>query len=395
MSELKKLLDEHSISQTWIAKKIDVSPATINLIVKHGKYPKKNAAQLKQQFIQLLVSKGLTETTISTAMDAVHLSSGNDQASITESTAAPQHDKEQLMLLRKQTLTPEAKRKFALFKNIFTENIRSAGELFNNSDINYVREAMWQVAKGNSSFIAVVGQSGAGKSTLRRELIDRIERERESVIVIEPYVLATEDNDSKGKTLKSLHIAESILAALAPSTNAKRSPEARFRQVHQLLKESSRAGHHHILIIEEAHSLPIPTLKHLKRFIELENGFTPLLSIILIGQDELKIKLAENNQEVREVVQRCEIVTLEPFTQTSLVDYLQHRCKAADRKLSDFIDESGLDAICTKLTRNVGRKNQSESLLYPLAVGNLLTGALNVAAELGSDIITGDLVMEV
>ena len=395
MSELKKLLDEHSISQTWIAKKIDVSPATINLIVKHGKYPKKNAAHLKQQFIQLLVSKGLTETTISTAMDAVHLSSGNDQASITESTAAPQHDEEQLMLLRKQTLTPEAKKKFALFKNIFTENIRSAGELFNNTDINYVREAMWQVAKGNSSFIAVVGQSGAGKSTLRRELIDRIERERESVIVIEPYVLATEDNDFKGKTLKSLHIAESILAALAPSTNAKRSPEARFRQVHQLLKESSRAGHHHILIIEEAHSLPIPTLKHLKRFIELENGFTPLLSIILIGQDELKIKLAENNQEVREVVQRCEIVTLEPFTHTSLVDYLQHRCKAADRKLSDFIDESGLDAICTKLTRNVGRKNQSESLLYPLAVGNLLTGALNVAAELGSDIITGDLVMEV
>lgn len=395
MSELKKLLDEHSISQTWIAKKIDVSPATINLIVKHGKYPKKNAAQLKQQFIQLLVSKGLTETTISTAMDAVLLNLENDQASGVESTAAPQHDEEQLMLLRKQTLTPEAKRKFALFKNIFTENIRSAGELFNNTDINYVREAMWQVAKGNSSFIAVVGQSGAGKSTLRRELIDRIERERESVIVIEPYVLATEDNDFKGKTLKSLHIAESILAALAPSTNAKRSPEARFRQVHQLLKESSRAGHHHILIIEEAHSLPIPTLKHLKRFIELENGFTPLLSIILIGQDELKIKLAENNQEVREVVQRCEIVTLEPFTQTSLVDYLQHRCKAADRKLSDFIDESGLDAICTKLTRNVGRKNQSESLLYPLAVGNLLTGALNVAAELGSDIITGDLVMEV
>ena len=120
-----------------------------------------------------------------------------------------------------------------------------------------------------------------------------------------------------------------------------------------------------------------------------------MLSIILIGQDELKIKLAENNQEVREVVQRCEIVTLEPFTQTTLVDYLQHRCKAADRKLSEFIDESGLDAICTKLTRNVGRKNQHESLLYPLAVGNLLTGALNAAAEHGSDVITGDLVMEV
>ena len=395
MSAFKKLLDEHSISQTWIAKKIDVSPATINLIVKHAKYPKKNAAVLKQQVIQLLVSKGLTETEISTAMDAVQLNSIGDQTSEIERTATPQPEEEQLMLLRKQTLTPTAKKQFMLFKNIFTEDIRDASELYNNSDINYVRESMWQCAKGNTSFIAVVGQSGAGKSTLREELHDRIDRESEPVIIIEPYVLATEDNDFKGKTLKSLHIAEAILSALAPSTNAKRSPEARFRQIHNLLKESSRAGHHHLLIIEEAHSLPIPTLKHLKRFIELKNGFTPLLSIILIGQDELKIKLAENNQEVREVVQRCEIVTLEPFTQTSLVEYLQHRCKAADRKLSEFIDESGLDAICTKLTRNVGRKNQHESLLYPLAVGNLLTGALNVAAQLGEKVITGDLVMEV
>ncbi|ADX03000.1 ExeA family protein [Acinetobacter baumannii] len=395
MSALKQLLIDHAITQASVAKALDVSGTTINFIVNNGQWPKKNKEQLRQLFINFLLEKGISQDAIQNALDADQSHTVDDQALDGGTDSTTQPEEEQLMLLRKQTLTPAAKKKFALFKNIFTENIRTAGELFNNSDINYVREAMWQAAKGNSSFIAVVGQSGSGKSTLRRELIDRIEREREAAIVIEPYILATEDNDFKGKTLKSLHIAESILAALAPSTNAKRSPEARFRQVHQLLKESSRAGHHHILIIEEAQSLPITTLKHLKRFLELENGFTPLLSIILIGQDELKIKLAENNQEVREVVQRCEIVTLEPFTQTTLVDYLQHRCKAADRQLSDFIDESGLDAICAKLTRNVGRKNQSESLLYPLAVGNLLTGALNVAAELGVDVVTGDLVMEV
>lgn len=395
MSAFKQLLDEQSISQTWIAKKLGFSPATINKIVKYADYPKKNAAQLKQQIIELLVTKGFNQDQILTAMDAVQLNSENDQASDVERTATPTDQEEQLMLLRKQTLTPAAKKKFMLFKNIFTEDIRNAAELYNNSDINYVRESMRQAAKGNTSFIAVVGQSGSGKSTLREELHDRIERENEPVIIIEPYVLATEDNDAKGKTLKSLHIAEAILSALAPSTNAKRSPEARFRQIHNLLKESSRAGQHHLLIIEEAHSLPIPTLKHLKRFIELKNGFTPLMSIILIGQDELKIKLAENNPEVREVVQRCEIVTLEPFTQTALVEYLQHRCNTAGRNLSDFIDESGIDAICAKLTRNVGRNNQSESLLYPLAVGNLITGALNVAAELGEKVVTGDLVKEV
>lgn len=392
MSALKQLLKQNGIAQSSLCKPLGVSTATVNLFVNHGQRPKKNPEQFQSLFTEILEAKGIAADQIQQALKTAS-NTENDQASDPLDAATPLE--EQLMLLRKQTLTPAAKSHFKLFKNIFTENIRSSSELFNNSDINYVRESMWQAAKGNSSFIAVVGQSGAGKTTLRRELNDRIEREREPVVVIEPYVLATEDNDIKGKTLKASHIAEAILAALAPSTNAKRSPEARFRQIHNLLKESSRAGHHHLLVIEEAHSLPIPTLKHLKRFIELENGFTPLLSIILIGQDELKIKLAENNQEVREVVQRCEIVTLEPFTQTTLVDYLQHRCKAADRKLSDFIDESGLDAICTKLTRNVGRKNQHESLLYPLAVGNLITGAMNVAADLGVPVVTGDLVMEV
>lgn len=397
MSALKQLLKQNSIAQSSLCKPLGVSTATVNLFVNHGQRPKKNPEQFQSLFTEILEAKGIAADQIQQALKTAS-NTENDLSSASCARApldAATPLEEQLMLLRKQTLTPAAKKNFKLFKNIFTENIRSSSELFNNGDINYVRESMWQAAKGNSSFIAVVGQSGAGKTTLRRELIDRIEREREPVVVIEPYVLATEDNDIKGKTLKASHIAEAILAALAPSTNAKRSPEARFRQIHNLLKESSRAGHHHLLIIEEAHSLPIPTLKHLKRFIELENGFTPLLSIILIGQDELKIKLAENNQEVREVVQRCEIVTLEPFTQTTLVDYLKHRCKAADRNLSDFIDESGLDAISTKLTRNVGRKNQHESLLYPLAVGNLITGAMNVAAELGVPVVTGDLVMEV
>ena len=393
MSALKQLLKDHNVNQNTLSKPMCVSVSAVNLFVNHGQRPKKNPEQFQAKFIELLEAKGIAADQIQQAIDAANAIAANDQAASNDK--ADDTQQEQLMLLRKQTLTPAAKKHFRLFKNIFDEPIRSAAELFNNGDINYVRESMWQAAKGNSSFIAVVGQSGAGKSTLRRELNDRIEREREPTIVIEPYPTGMEDNDLKGKTLKASHIAESILATLAPSTNAKRSPEARFRQIHNLLKESSRAGHHHLLIIEEAHSLPIPTLKHLKRFLELENGFTPLLSIILIGQDELKIKLAENNPEVREVVQRCEIVTLEPFTQTTLVDYLQHRCKAADRKLSDFIDESGLDAICTKLTRNVGRKNQHESLLYPLAVGNLITGAMNVAAELGAPVITGDLVMEV
>lgn len=375
---LKQVLDLYNLNQAKIAKAVGVSPATINLIFNHGKYPK-NAEHIRTQLKHYLTECDMTAQHINQLLR-------QDNKVLTESD---------IMLLRKQTLSPQARKQFKLVRNIFTDNVRQANEVHKNLEINNIREALWQTAKGNMSFIAVIGQSGAGKSTLRRELIDRLESQDESVIVIEPYVLATEDNDIKGKTLKSAHIAEAILATLAPSQNAKRSPESRFRQVHQLLKESCRAGNHHVLIIEEAHSLPIPTLKHLKRFLELENGFTPLLSIILIGQNELKNKLAENNEQVREVVQRCEIFELSAFDKQGLEQYLQHRCTIAGRKLEEFIDDTGIQAISDKLSRTASRNKQNESLLYPLAVGNLLTGALNLASNLGLPVVNGELIKEV
>lgn len=127
-------------------------------------------------------------------------------------------------------------------------------------------------------------------------------------MVIEPYVIAMEDNDQKGKTLKAMHIAEAILGYRRGCwKNPKRSSEARFRQLHRVLRDSRRTGRSHVLVIEEAHALPIPTLKHLKRFMELEDGFKKLLGIILIGQPELAMKLSEQSQEAREVVQRCHV----------------------------------------------------------------------------------------
>lgn len=241
--------------------------------------------------------------------------------------------------------------------------------------------------------MAVVGESGAGKSTLRRDLIDRIRAENAPIAVIEPYIIAMEDNDIKGKTLKAAHIAEAIISTLAPLQSVKRSPEARFRQLHQVLKESCKSGYSNVLIIEEAHSLPIPTLKHLKRFFELEDGFKKLISIVLIGQPELKLKLSERNTEVREVVQRCEVVELAPLD-AELENYVAFRLAKVGKKLSDIFDEDAFLAVRQRLTA-VGRNKTTTSLLYPLAVNNLLTAAMNLAESLGVPKVNGDVVMQV
>lgn len=301
----------------------------------------------------------------------------------------PAKDQEEIsMLLRKQTLTPAARQHFGLTRDPFADPA-AAEEVFLSKDIRYVRETMYQVAR-QGGFLAVIGESGGGKSTLREELIDRIRSEEQAVIVIQPFVLAMEGNDQVGKTLKAQHIAEAIMSQVNPLAKVKSSPEARFAQLHASLRDSSRAGHSHVLIIEEAHSMPLATLKHLKRFRELKDGLRPLLSVVLIGQPELKTRLSEHNPEVREVVQRIEVIEVGTLD-SDLEAFLSHRFKCAGIALDQVLAKGAADALRSKLTPPRG----SGSLLYPLAVQNALTAAMNHAAALGVPHVNADLILGV
>ena len=383
MLVLKRELKRHGISQSELARALDVSPATVAQLVNHGIWPKRPAPeQLKTQISECLSQDGGDVSADLFEEDRAPDSGRGAAQSPDRNTQ--ESDLEDIMLLRKQTLSPEARRAFMLARDPFAE-VSSSEEVFLTRDFRYVRESLRTTAR-HGGFIAVVGESGAGKSTLRRDLAEWIRKENQSVIMIEPYVLGMEDNDVKGKTLKASHIAEAIMAAVAPREHVKRSPEARFRQVHAALRESHRAGNRHVLVIEEAHGLPIPTLKHLKRFFELEDGFAKLLGIVLIGQPELGQKLDERNPTVREVVQRCEVVTLAPLD-SDLEAYLRHRFQMADKPLESLMDGTAVDALRTKLA---GRGQYS--VLYPLAVHNVVTAALNEAAILGIPQVTGDVI---
>lgn len=388
---LKQVLKDLDLNQGQFAKSVGLGAAAFNQLVNHGKWPKKtDALLLSDDILDRLKIAGATDL----QLDAVFESS--DQSGQTDrSEYTPQDiDKEyQDMLLRKQTLNPETRKKLALFRDPFgADDVTAQEDVFLTPSIRYVREALYQTAR-LGGFIAVIGESGSGKSTLRKDLITRLDNESQPVVIIEPFVLGMEDNDKSGKTLKAGQIAESIITAIDRLAKSKISAEARFRQMHQLLLESSKAGNKHCLIIEEAHGLSIPTLKHLKRFYELEHGFTKLLSIVLIGQPELHHKLSERNPSVREVVQRCEVVSLEPLDQ-NINEYLDFKFKRAGANCSSVFDTGAFAAIQNKLTLT-GKNQQRHSLLYPLAINNLSVACMNLAVELGESKVTADLVAEV
>lgn len=394
MLNLKTVLVSAGITQAELAAHMGIARPTLAALANHGHWPKTmDAEALRGLCVEFLKANGVSGQALITVFEKVPGPRANVAPAVPLDSSTTD-EKDHSMLLRKQGLTPATKKHFALFRNPLADEMQSADDVYISPDIRYVREAMWQTAK-HGGFIAVVGESGSGKSTLRKDLMERISREGARIITIEPYVQGMEENDTKGKTMKAGHIAESILGSVAPLESVKSSPEARFRQVHRVLRDSLRGGNQHVLIIEEAHGLPIATLKHLKRFFELEDGFNKLLSIILIGQSELRSKLNENDPNVREVVQRCEIVELAPLD-GRLDEYLKFKFDRAGKPLNEVIDATGLDAMRARLsTQKVapGHRNAvALSLLYPLAVNNLLTACMNVAADLGAPLVTADVV---
>ncbi len=297
------------------------------------------------------------------------------------------------MLLSKQTLTAEARKHFTLFNNPFDGEVTANEEMFVNAEIRFVREACWQAATGGR-FVALVGESGAGKTTLLADLKERITTDRKPTVVIEPSVLGMEGSDARGKVLKSGDILTAIVMTLAPQTAVAQTSEKRSRQAEALLVGSSTAGNSHLLLIEEAHALPIATLKHLKRLHERMrlHGRKPMIGILLLGQPELLDTLSDKRHDVREVVQRVEVVQLQPLDH-DLRAYLSFRCKVGGRELGTLMNDEAVDAIRARLTQlKQGVRNSAVSMVYPLAVNNLVVACLNEAAAIGAPLVTRDVV---
>lgn len=381
-ANLKATLAERGLTLKALAEAAGTSRTWMSLAANHG--------MPLQPAVAGRVADWLTQHGICHQTGSAEKKKAPKRGNASRPVVPPTNEAERndIMLLRKATLSPTARQHFKLARDPFAE-CREPADVYLSPDARYVREAMWSTVR-HGGFLGVVGESGAGKTTLREELLERIQRDDPSVIVCQPYVLAMEDKDTVGKTLRSHHIAECIVRNVAPLAPPRSSPDARFHQLHNVLRDSARSGMKHTLLIEEAHCLPIPTLKHLKRYLELKDGMRPLLSIVLIGQPELVLKLDERNPQVREVAQRIELVHLAPLDQ-HLPEYLRHRFARAGADLDAVIDASGLDAIRGRLTPS-GKQQRGGSMLYPLAVHNALAAAMNAAAELGAPKVTRDIV---
>lgn len=281
-------------------------------------------------------------------------------------------------------LTMKAYMKFGLTQDPFTGDVTKAGDVYLTDETRFISEFLYQTAK-IGGMVALLGESGSGKTTIRRYAMDRIQAEGQKIKIITPRSI------DKARLTTSA-ICDAIIQDCS-TEKPRRTLEAKSRQVERILTNSSRAGYSHVLMIEEAHDLNIWTLKYLKRFWELEDGFKKLLAIVLIGQIEMKAKLDESqNWEAREVIRRIEILELKPLgTGKEIADYLDIKFSRLGKVRTKIITDEGCEALAAKLRKQT-RNHVIYSVGYPLLVNNWTRRAMNEAAELGADAVDADVV---
>ena len=370
------------VSQRELARRTGLGRPAVGELVAHGRWPVRCTPAVRADVLAVLRAAGAQTHELRQIALA--------QKEMAPDAPTPEADPQEVhqnptgedpMLLQYTPISELARKAFGLPRSPFVDDVLSMDDVYQSASGRYARAALMDAAR-NHGFVALVGESGAGKTTLIEYMEQRLIDEGADVAIIRPYVLGMEASDTRGKTLRATHIAEAIAYALDPQLKIKSSPQARFEQLHQLLRASARTGRRHLLVIDEAHCMPTATLKHLKRFLELKDGLRRVMGVVLVAQPELRQLLHSQNPEVREVMQRCEIVELEPLD-NDLEGYLAHKFARFDLRPDQVFAPDAYDAIRARLIYTPRGAKTGISTCYPLAVHNLVARAMNAATAAG------------
>ena len=128
-------------------------------------------------------------------------------------------------------------------------------------------------------FITVVGEAGTGKTTLLRRLLDTVAPSTRTVLLLNPTVSFDE-------------ILEHILIDLGIPTDGGKKLVL-LQRLNEFLLEHTRAGGNVALLIDEAQDLQMDVLEELRLLSNLETAREKILQIVLAGQPELEVRLAD------------------------------------------------------------------------------------------------------
>ena len=202
-------------------------------------------------------------------------------------------------------------------------------------------DALIYAIRAGDGLVKVTGEVGAGKTMLCRVLAERLPENVETIYLAIPSLTRDE-------------ILQAIAADLKLKTKTLNTAGVLERIQDHLIKLHSQ-GRQVVVLIDEAHAMPLETLEELRLLSNLETNRDKLLQIVLFGQPELDDNLAKPHmRQVRERITHS--FFLRPMPKKDIGDYLNFRLRAAGYHGPDVFTEkciSMITAVSEGLTRRI------------------------------------------
>ncbi len=218
-----------------------------------------------------------------------------------------------------------------------------------------------------NGFVVITGEIGSGKTTVCRTLLNRLDPTTKVALILNTHL---------GKK----ELLTTILEDLGIEYKS-RSKTHLLSALDKYLIKQAADDINVVLIIDEAQNLTPSVIEEVRMLSNLETEQEKLIQIVLIGQPELRKKLAH-----RKLVQfRQRVVMhyhLEPLSYTESGEYIKHRLIKAGNANADIFTHPAVKEIY-KYSQGVPR-------LINLACHNaLISGLVYESKKITSDIAAG------
>jgi len=200
------------------------------------------------------------------------------------------------------------------------------------------REALSHMIYGireRKGFIEITGEIGTGKTTLCKALLRQLDPLTKSALILH-------------SNLSELQLLQSIVQdfGLNPMRNDRL---VFFNQLNQFLLDQAGLGHNVVLVIDEAQNLSLRLLEQIRMLSNLETDKEKLIQIVLVGQPQLREKLALPALE--QLRQRIGVrYHITPLDIDEVRTYIEHRLRIAGSDGTLEWTADGMDEVyhCSK-----------------------------------------------
>ncbi len=206
---------------------------------------------------------------------------------------------------------------------------------FSGANRGEILDALIYAIKDSEGIIKVSGEVGSGKTMLCRMLLDRLPSNIKAIYLANPSMSRDE-----------------LLYAIADRLDLNLEGQ-RVNVILQTLQNQLEAmyerGERCVVLVDEAHAMPLETLEELRLLYNLQVGKHKLIQIVLFGQPELDEKLEQSN--MRQLKDRIvHHFSIQPISRKVVDDYLMFRMRAAGYK--------GPDVFSAAAVLHIGKASQ-------------------------------------